>query len=764
MNNQYNIRTKSSDKIKNSIFNDKNKYNNNINNNNINIISNKYQQINPQNNNNFKKIINKPKNNINKSNEIKIEGDLNNFDYNNNFKNNNFKNNLNFININNYNKKNNINPFEIKKKNSYNYNFNILQKFNNKSGNNNNKHLPRKSPIPIPRSYLQNNNKLNNQINQMNFNNKNLFNSPYNFYNNNIFVANNLKNIHNNGNNRALTPLLRTSSHKLNINKEKQRLVSKSPILGKSSILKKFKKFHILNYNGNNYYFHNHNNSLNNYIRPQSRPSSENKMKNSRLNNNSDFNNTNKKNKINNNQNITNNIRINIFNNNSHSNEILINNPFQKNSDIFHNISKQPNYNNMMNNTADFNNLDIIKNKNNSFSKEFFININNSQNNKINNNNNNNFNNFNNQTNNIRYNSRFNNINSNSNNTNQNKPNNLRSLSTNNPHQFKDIIKENINNNFNNNNNINRINNNYIIQKKIKNIYKFTHVGFDGETDKEHNQDISFIEKNFTGHPDYIYMSVCDGHGVEGHEVSGFIKKILPKNLSQNLYNKNLLTTNINEKNEINNIICNTFLQCNEQLIENENINSTFSGTTCVSLIYTPSKLIVPNIGDSRAVLGKYDISNNIWSAIDLSRDHKPTEKDEAERIIRNGGRIKPFTDDETGEFIGPQRVWIKEDDVPGLAMTRSFGDRVAAIAGTISEPEIKEFELKDEDKFIIIASDGIWEFISSQECVEFIKDFYEKKDLKGCLKFLLNESSKRWIKEEEVIDDITAVLIFFEN
>ena len=44
------------------------------------------------------------------------------------------------------------------------------------------------------------------------------------------------------------------------------------------------------------------------------------------------------------------------------------------------------------------------------------------------------------------------------------------------------------------------------------------------------------------------------------------------------------------------------------------------------------------------------------------------------------------------------------------------------------------------------------------------IKDFYLKKDLKGCLKYLLNESSKRWIKEEEVIDDITAVIIFFEN
>ena len=43
-------------------------------------------------------------------------------------------------------------------------------------------------------------------------------------------------------------------------------------------------------------------------------------------------------------------------------------------------------------------------------------------------------------------------------------------------------------------------------------------------------------------------------------------------------------------------------------------------------------------------------------------------------------------------------RVWIKEDDVPGLAMTRSFGDRVAATVGTTSIPEIKEYDFKEEE------------------------------------------------------------------
>ena len=296
-----------------------------------------------------------------------------------------------------------------------------------------------------------------------------------------------------------------------------------------------------------------------------------------------------------------------------------------------------------------------------------------------------------------------------------------------------------------------------IITKKIKDILPYTHVGFDGEEPKENNQDNYFIYKNFMGNKDYIYMSVCDGHGVEGHFVSDFIKETLPHDMSENLKNTNILT----ETQKAHSIITQTFLIANEKLVDNEEINSLFSGSTCVSVIYTPQKLIVPNIGDSRAVLGRLNKENGTIKAIDLSRDHKPTEKDEAQRIIENDGRIQPFI--EEGEFVGPERVWIKEEEVPGLAMTRSFGDRVAATVGVMSEPEIKEFDFCEEDRFMIIASDGIWEFISSQECVNIINEFYEKNDLKGCCEYLYQESSKRWLKEEEVIDDTTLILVFFE-
>ena len=105
-------------------------------------------------------------------------------------------------------------------------------------------------------------------------------------------------------------------------------------------------------------------------------------------------------------------------------------------------------------------------------------------------------------------------------------------------------------------------------------------------------------------------------------------------------------------------------------LVDNKNINSLFSGNLC-QCYFTPERLIVPNIGDSKSVLGRYDKMTGKYKALDLCRDHKPTEKDEAQRIYENDGRIQPFS--ECGEFVGPQRVWIKDEEIPGLAMTRSL-------------------------------------------------------------------------------------------
>ena len=327
----------------------------------------------------------------------------------------------------------------------------------------------------------------------------------------------------------------------------------------------------------------------------------------------------------------------------------------------------------------------------------------------------------------------------------------------NNENNIESQIKENSNNlkkenKDNSNNKKNKVN------KKIYKIESLSQVGYSGPGILKYNQDNFFVYKNLNDENNVLFIGVCDGHGLVGHDVSKYLINNLPKNLNTELKKTNKY---ISHRETLYSTMKKVFVNTNKDLCKNPNIDTQFSGSTCVTIILTKNKIISGNAGDSRAVMGRK--INGEWKSIDLSHDQKPNNPGEKERILAHGGRIEAYKDENGGDF-GPPRVWLKYEDVPGLAMSRSFGDEVAASVGTISEPEIEEFDITNDDKFIIIASDGIWEFISSQECVNFIKDYYEKKDLKGCLKFLLNESSKRWIKEEEVIDDITAVLIFFED
>ena len=295
--------------------------------------------------------------------------------------------------------------------------------------------------------------------------------------------------------------------------------------------------------------------------------------------------------------------------------------------------------------------------------------------------------------------------------------------------------------------------------KAIKCMHDLSKTGLAGD-EKKVNQDNYFIFKNFVNGFENIYMGVCDGHGYYGHEVSGFIKENLPMDLNHALKKKkiNLLTDDLSEA------IKKCFIEENKKLLNNNQIDSDLSGTTCISVIYTPKKLIIANIGDSRCVLGKYDISKNIFISENLSRDHKPTIPEEAERILTIGGRIHPMRD-EDGEFIGPLRVYMKDKEMPGLAMTRSFGDYFGSTAGIISEPEVTEYIFKEEDRFIIIASDGLFEFIESEKVVEIVGEYYKKNDIVGCCEYLYKESCKKWLDEEEdTIDDITIILVFFED
>lgn len=133
-------------------------------------------------------------------------------------------------------------------------------------------------------------------------------------------------------------------------------------------------------------------------------------------------------------------------------------------------------------------------------------------------------------------------------------------------------------------------------------------------------------------------------------------------------------------------------------------IDITFSGSTNVSVLVIENMVWCANIGDSRAIIAQQG-----GKCLELSKDHKPDLPKEFRRILQHGGRVQPYSD-EDGQPVGPARVWLRDENIPGLAMSRSFGDYVASSVGVTSEPEILKHVMTPNDKFMVVASDGIWE------------------------------------------------------
>lgn len=280
-------------------------------------------------------------------------------------------------------------------------------------------------------------------------------------------------------------------------------------------------------------------------------------------------------------------------------------------------------------------------------------------------------------------------------------------------------------------------------------IYK-TRTGFSQGRPKKENQDSYIIHQDLQGIAGCYLFAVCDGHGVYGHKVSRLLKNKLVDCLEL------LMDHYKNSANPLGNAYTEAINKCDNMLDTND-IDATFSGSTIVSVVIQGNFLTCANIGDSRAVVGK---KLNTWFHEDLSRDHKPELPDESIRILNCGGRIMPYFTQE-GIPAGPNRVWLQDEYIPGLAMSRSFGDSVAASVGVTNVPEFYSKILKKDDKFVIVASDGLWEFVSSQEAVEIVGRSIDTGTSQASCERLVKEAVKRWKARDGGIDDITVLVIF---
>ena len=292
----------------------------------------------------------------------------------------------------------------------------------------------------------------------------------------------------------------------------------------------------------------------------------------------------------------------------------------------------------------------------------------------------------------------------------------------------------------------------------IKSYYALSTPGHNRGVTKN-NQD-NYITLDDIPYPLKVF-GVFDGHGEFGHLVSGFLKTFFnelflnsrtAKQFETNFTSEGLYQHFTLRQNEF---ISTLFLACETKLSHLSYINANYSGSTCNIVFIIDDYLICANVGDSRAILLTDD--NKI---IQLSRDHKPNVKDEYERIISSNGRVERMPSNAT---CGPFRVWKKNENCPGLAMSRSIGDFVAETVGVICEPEVTIYKISETNaKSVVIASDGVWEFTSNEKVKSIVWDYYNKGSPLGAATAIREYASKMWSINGDMEDDITVIVLFF--
>lgn len=242
-------------------------------------------------------------------------------------------------------------------------------------------------------------------------------------------------------------------------------------------------------------------------------------------------------------------------------------------------------------------------------------------------------------------------------------------------------------------------------------------------------------------------FGVFDGHGPYGHDVSSFVQDALPR----------CFVMDPQFADEPEKALSTAFPTAHRQCMDAQNelhFDCSLSGTTATLAMQRDGCLYLGHVGDSRAVLARK--RGGELKAEDLTEDHRPTCESERRRIQAAGGQVRRLDGDI------PHRVFLSGKMYPGLAMTRSIGDTVGVTAGVTSIPDVRVLKVQRDWRFLLVCSDGIWEFINSQEAVDIIAQF-PSSEVQKAVDSLASEAWKRWMAEEgDIVDDITVVCAWF--
>jgi len=194
---------------------------------------------------------------------------------------------------------------------------------------------------------------------------------------------------------------------------------------------------------------------------------------------------------------------------------------------------------------------------------------------------------------------------------------------------------------------------------------------------------------------DAAFFAVFDGHG--GSSVATYCGEHLHKDIFDSDYYREGKYVDAIQKG---------FLACDENMMFDDNVKDETAGAAAVSVLVKDKKLYCGNCGDSRSITSVAGVAQ------ELSHDHKPSNEGESRRIVAAGG-------------------WVEFNRVNGnLALSRALGDFVFKRNSKKSPeeqivtayPDVIIKDILDEHEFIILACDGIWDVMTNQEVIDFVR------------------------------------------
>ena len=224
------------------------------------------------------------------------------------------------------------------------------------------------------------------------------------------------------------------------------------------------------------------------------------------------------------------------------------------------------------------------------------------------------------------------------------------------------------------------------------------------------------------------------------------------------------------------------------------------SGTTAVVAHLIGDMLHVANVGDSRAILGiaasgeearlssSYEQSSRAssptnendvsprWEVLPVTHDQTCFRHDERVRMKKEAtedvmfatlgmilGEV-PFSEDFGEETIeaadDPPRVFKNKKHYPGCAFTRCLGDTIGKSLGVSAKPETLSYRLDDASRCLVIASDGVFEFLENKDVIAICERY--EGDALGACEEITRAAYACWSEEDTRADDVTCVVSYF--